>query len=121
MKKVVIVTSVLLAIILLVYILNNKPIGDRVIGKYDYINYKVATMPPNKPDVLVLFNDSTYKSKYYGSGTFSVSNSLQGSRIYFDSEIPSDVFGYSYIKKGASGQVRIHMSSQEECYYEKVE
>lgn len=79
--------SILLTILSIsLYIYNNFFTIDMISGTYNTIDYEKSLMVPNFPDKLILNEDFTYRSKFFGNGFFKIDYDYKGTKIYIDSD-----------------------------------
>jgi hypothetical protein len=78
MKKVLI--FLIFGIFLIIILTMNFPLRERsMYGKYINTNYGspiCCVESPHQPDTLILFRNGTFKSNFYGKGTFTVNNGI---------------------------------------------
>ena len=84
-------------------------------------NYPIAEVP-DSADTLVLFDNNTYKSGYYGTGKYKLDYSFGGTEISLISKDPSvGGFGSSFTRLNSFGNIKIDLFQDLELYYEKID
>lgn len=73
----------LIIFFVLFYLFRNFFAVWMVTGKYANTNYEnsIVAEVPHRADTLILFNNMTFKSSYYGEGTYSLSYDYSGTEI----------------------------------------
>jgi hypothetical protein len=89
-------------------------------GIYHLVNYEDAFSFPSHPDSITINTDGSFKSLMYGEGKLELRYSLGITRIYLNTNLPSDVLGHTVVKRTLNGDIKIVMSADEDIYYKKV-
>lgn len=122
MKKLKIVGSIVLFFVLF-YLFRNFFAVWMVTGKYANTNYENSRIAeiPNRADTLILFEDMTYQSSYYGNGTYSLIYGFWGTKIDFNHGDNGVAGGQSAMKRSWFGNIRISLVSDLNQYYSKID
>ncbi len=121
MKKIKVVGGVILFFVLF-YLFRNFFSVWMVAGKYANTNYENSRIAevPSRADTLILFDDMTFKSSYYGEGTYSLTYSFSGTEI--DWVYEHGRAGHnSQMKRGWLGNIEISLVSDLNQYYSKFD
>jgi hypothetical protein len=77
---------------------------------------------PNHADTLVLFDDNTYTSGYYGKGKYKLEYSFGGTEISLIPNVSSEGgFGSSFTRLYSFGNIKIDLFQDQDQYYEKID
>jgi hypothetical protein len=94
--------------------------GVYVNTNYDK-DYPIAEVP-DQADTLVLFDNNTYKSEYYGKGKYKLDYSFGGTRISINPNDRSAMpFQTSINRIYSFGNIKIDLFQDLELYYEKID
>ena len=96
-----------------------------VIGTYfntNYENERCCVASPHRPDTLILKEDGTFSSDYYGNGTYEVSYGFLSTEIdwTYDYEIGKGYYSTQFSNK-INERPRIMLNYDMNHYYEKME
>ena len=92
-------------------------------GKYVNTNYENSHLAeiPSRADTLILFDDMTYESSFYGKGTYTLKYELSGTSIDGSLGTSFASFGHKTINRSLLGQIRISLDSDLKQYYGKID
>lgn len=122
MKKIIIG---LILFFFISFIYNHFFLKSMITGVYVNTNYNkdypIAEVP-DRADTLVLFDNNTYTSGYYGRGKYKLNYSFGGTRILLISNNPSEGgFGSSFTRLYSFGNIKIDLFQDQDQYYEKID
>ncbi len=119
MKKIIII--IIASLLFLTYLYNNFFTTRMLIGTYVNMNYKNSIEDPNIPDTLILLQNNTFSSQYFGTGKYSLSYSISGSKLnlIFD-DVIHQINIHPNIKRINFNHTKIILCSDLNHYYEKI-
>lgn len=118
------VIGVILIFFVLIYLFRNFFTVWMVTGKYANTNYENSRIAeiPDRADTLILFDDMTFQSSYYGEGTYSLTYDFGGTEIDLAYEYEYGKAGqHSEMKRSWLGNIRISLVSDLNQYYSKID
>jgi hypothetical protein len=124
MKKIYLLLSLVLIIILYNiysgYISLSMLVGTYITVKPD--DYKAAVPDiPSKTDTLIIYNNGTFSSGFFGMGKYTLSHNLFTTEIDLNYHYNFGMAGYtSTISRSFLGVPKIELDADNNYYYEKV-
>jgi len=90
-------------------------------GKYANTNYENSMIAevPDRADTLILYDDMTYKSSYYGEGTFSLEYSFEGTHIDWSRGSNGVAGRNSQMQRNWYGNIQISLVTDLRQHYSK--
>ncbi|QEE50146.1 hypothetical protein FUA48_11300 [Flavobacterium alkalisoli] len=78
---------------------------------------------PHTPDTLILYKDNSFKSNFYGEGTYSLSYDVSGTTIelLYTDEAGKSSFSSQVSRRFFFGAVKIPLDIDLNQYYKKIE
>jgi len=121
MKKILLIFTFIIIGILIIININFPIKKEKIIGKYANMNFEnphCCGEAPHKPDTLVLFNNGTFKSKFYGNGNYKFeNNNLDLNYDYINGKAKYK----TTVSNRLSQNIRIILNEKLNHYYEKIE
>ena len=115
----------LILFFMLFYSFRNFFILSMVTGKYVNTNFENSRTAeiPSHADTLILFDDMTYKSSYYGGeGDYTLNYDFDGTEIHLTYEYQFGKAGITRpMKRSFFGTIEISLVPDLNQYYEKIE
>ncbi|MHA3787144.1 hypothetical protein ACX0HA_02960 [Flavobacterium hauense] len=112
-----------LTVMFLLYCYGHFFTKGMITGIYVYYPDYPSLEAPTKVDTLVLNNDNTFKSGYYGSGTYKIEQGFGGTcfDMTYKYELGLASFGSYFNRSFFVGTPRIAVNEDLGLYYEKVD
>lgn len=88
----------------------------------NYLSDRCCLEAPHIPDTLVLKNDGTYTSGFYGSGTYQIDAGLLSTEItwYYEDQFGGGAYSTTVLKDLKGSKYRIVLNYDLNHYYEKI-
>jgi hypothetical protein len=121
MKKTI---KILALIFIILYVFNSFFFEKMIVGTYFNRNYEngFITDNPHVSDKLVLLDNGTFISRYYGKGKYELYHSLGGTEISLESNSSSIMpFRTSVNRLYFLGNIKIDLYKDLNQYYEKID
>lgn len=94
---------------------------DKIIGEYanmNFTNKHCCVEAPHKPDTLIIYSNGTFKSNFYGKGTYKFENNNLDLKYHYEygkAEYKTQMVNKLFQKP------RIDLNYKLNHYYEKIE
>ena len=99
--------------------------GSELVGKYINVNYDYTPFLAEIPyvdDTLVLRDDFTFQSKYFGQGNYKINRSFVEAKIVLHCEYEMGDFSFeAMIESDETGKPKIVLFRERNHCYKKVE
>lgn len=123
MKKYILHVILILAGLLLILNIDFPVSSDKCFGKYANMNYNAdicCVEAPHKPDTLTLYKDGSFRSKFYGKGTFVIESGFTTRIILKYTDFGKSTIYNTYFTNKINEELRIILNADSNHYYEKI-
>ncbi|MBO9694275.1 hypothetical protein [Chryseobacterium sp.] len=109
-----------------IFILNiNFPLKKQdIYGKYINMNFDkpiCCVEAPHTADTLVLYEDNTFRSKFYGMGTYKLYNGINPEIEIYYTDCGQPAAYKTYFLNGIFEKPKISLNADSNHYYEKLD
>lgn len=121
MKKKYKILFILIAIFLILFGFKKYIPNSSIVGDYVNVNYGIRWLAdvPSSKDTLILFENNTFKSNYWGEGTYKLKWNFRGTKLEILYNHGRAISRFNVKREWFFGKPKLIVSSDLNYHYEK--